>query len=309
MEKLLEILKFFDIECKEVERSGEFLGLIAGTEGVKLAPSFIEKALRQKKSFFESPDSSLKEFMIMFGHVIWANITIMKRPLCFLPECLNTLRKAALSPDEKLTPTIMETIRKELEFFDKDVQKARAYNPQVKTTVAWSDATPFTGAVVIEESTSHDLFARCTFSKEVPIFLGELAMAVWAGLNCPDAPHHVVDNTAAGYAIAKGHSTSRAANAMLRLLFTYNPPHKISWVESEQERADKPSRGDIPPHRKDSYSSQKILKSFFTIQGEGGGFHTHTHTEASRLININSILLLVVSGCIIYFYLSFLCSC
>ena len=264
MIELLRILKYFNIECKPVERTGEFLGLKADTQGVCLSEKFVEKALKSKNDFFNNPIATLGDFLIVFGHVIWANITIIRRPLCFMPNCLSLLRRAALDSTSTIETEAKKSILNELIFFEEHVRMHREITAH-QPCRAWSDATPSGGAILVEDEEHSELLAVCKFVEEVPIFLSELGMAVWAALCTTKHPHSIVDNTAAGFAIAKGHSTHPTANKLLRLLYSRNPPNKASWVSTTQQRADDPSRGKSPPARKDSYDSEKNLKSFFFL--------------------------------------------
>ena len=262
MSELLRVLLYFNIECKPVEYTGEFLGLIADQRGVRLTEKFAEKAISAKNEFFHNITATREDFLVVFGHVIWANITIIRRPLCFMPNCLSLLRKTARDPSSIIEIEEKNSIEQELLFFDQHVRKHRVMTAHLPCKV-WSDATPFGGAVLIEDEEYSELLAVCQLSEEVPIFLCELSMAVWAALCTNKHPHSIVDNTAAGFAIAKGHSTHPTANKLLRLLYSRNPPNKASWVSSEQQRADDPSRGKSPPARNISYDSEKNLKSFF----------------------------------------------
>lgn len=255
-------LKEFEIDCKEVDKSGEFLGLKASAQGVCLTEKCKLKTLKAVSDFRNNSHPTHNDFLVVFGHLLWANITVIRKPLCFSPATLAALREAGKNLDQQMPPTT--EIIKEIDEWTRGIDKIMKRQPKRGIVKAWSDATPNDGALV-QEWDELDIIATTNFTpQQVQIFEAELATAVWGAIAAPGPVDLFIDNTAVAYAIAKGHSTSEKGNALLRLLFTHATVNSVSWVATHLQRADGPSRGDwnLPP-RNANVEKKNIVSFFF----------------------------------------------
>lgn len=94
VDRMLAELRSFNISCKDVDTSNEFLGMKTTSQGVQLTEKFREKARLAYANFSNLTAATYNDFLIIFGHLLWANITVIRRPLCFAPHTLRLLRKA-----------------------------------------------------------------------------------------------------------------------------------------------------------------------------------------------------------------------
>lgn len=288
MVELLKWLSYFHIESKPIDRSNSFLGLQRVTKGVKLADDFVEKANEKFGTFSEAKDPSFNDFLLIAGTVLWANITIMRRPLCFTPSFLDAIRAASRDLSEQMPSDMLLKVREELKWWW-DRLEATLLRIDVHhdhSRLAWSDATPSSGAVVIEKDKSEDVVFAVTFPCDVQIFDAEMAMAVFAALVTGAPTQLRIDNTAVAHAIAKGHSNTKKGNAMLRLLFDEGAPSEVGWIPTNLQRADGPTRGKMPLPRHNAPVA--LIRSYFT--GSAKLFIEEEEERAGVFPNKDSVL-------------------
>lgn len=264
IERMLLELNNFKIKCKDVDTSNEFLGMKTTARGVQLTDKYCEKTHQAFSKFVNLPSATYNDFLIIFGHLLWANITIIRRPLCFAPYTLRLLRKAGRDQTQPIERALLEKSIPEMKEYIARLKNALPLRSwaSIEPEKSWGDATPSTVAIVIEEG-MRDGIAVANIHPPIEIFFAELIAAAWAIISGTTAPSYHGDNTAAAFALAKGHSASNRANAILRFIFSLNNPSKVTWVPSAKQRADGPSRGMEPIDRISDWSDSKALSSFF----------------------------------------------
>lgn len=265
MNKMRYWLNFFEIKHKPVDYSGEFLGLLTSPAGVTLSSKFIEKTKSAMSTFKGIAHPSFNDFLIVAGHTIWANTTVIRQPLCMFPHTLNAIRLAAKGLESPIANPLLKQILAEMNKWESMLGTISKRSEVKNVERAWSDATPSSAAFVIEQG-DHDFVAQAYFDpplRPTEIFVAELIAATWA-LCSHNHVDGVIDNSAAAYAIAKGHSTAATANALIRLIYAHKRPRRIIKISTDEQRADGPTREREPAPRQDSYVSEEPLQSFFT---------------------------------------------
>ena len=264
MKVMTDRLSHFGIKYKPVDRSGEFLGLHVTSEGVKLTDKFVEKAKRKLTEFKDIKSPTFNDFLTVSGHLIWANTTVVRQPLCQSTAVLEAIRLAARDMDAVMDEFLVRRVLRELEVWERNLGAVLKRASETKEyQLGWSDATPLSIAIVIEDG-DRDRVATAKFVRQIPIFIAELMAAAWASLCSRKLVRNLIDNTGAAYAIAKGHSTSETANKIIKMIYDHRRPESVWWVSTKEERADGPSRGAMPLQKKENYVSCKKLSSFFT---------------------------------------------
>ena len=105
----------------------------------------------------------------------------------------------------------------------------------------WTDATPHRIAVVFGQTV---LMAE--LNREVDIALAEAMAAAW-GLVINDYRAHLfIDNLGVAHVFAKGHSKSSLVNVVLFNIFASTVHGSVTWVPTEDQVADGPTRNSCP---------------------------------------------------------------
>lgn len=268
MDQMRFWLNYFEIKHKPIDYSGEFLGMRASEKGVALSEKFVAKTEKAIVSFHKIHSPTFNDFLIVAGHAIWANTTVIRRPLCMFPHTLTAIRRASEDLEAKIANPLLADVLHEMSVWRNHLRhiSKRTIIDDQQTERAWSDATPKHAAFVIEHR-DHDFVAQARFIPSLRpenIFLAELIAAAWACLSTNNFVDNFIDNTAVAYALAKGHSTAQTANNLLRLIYDHKRPRKVFHISTHEQRADGPTRDREPAPRKDQYHSALALPSFFT---------------------------------------------
>lgn len=260
METLFSCLKMFNVKCKPVDKSGEFLGLKSEGGNISLTLPFVDRARKAFSSFKSLVKPTYNDFLIVFGHVLWANTTIIRRPLCFAPESLQCIRCATSDIKAEISQNTT-LICEELNFWFKNLHKPlQRLRSAWESRIVWSDATPNSLGFVIEVE-NKDFIASAKVEPALSVFDAELIAAMWAARVNNTRARHRIDNSAVTYALSKGHTLNRHANVAMQELYKENTPQEVGWVSTLGQRADGPSRGEPPGPRQ--VVSPKILPSYF----------------------------------------------
>ncbi len=118
------------------------------------------------------------------------------------------------------------------------------------------------------------------------IYLGELAAAFF-GSFATNKPHTVAsDNQAAVNSMLKGHSTTRAGNALLAAWLERSTATHIAWVPTKRQRADFLTRPYNPPPRVPRWYPRPEAVRWRKKQG---GLQLMTTSFSSKRPTVNSI--------------------
>ena len=237
---LLGQLRMLNVKCSEVDTSQTFLGLIRTKGGLRLEDKFVSRLQICIQEALATPRCQKKQLEILAGMIMWLNYATARVPLATMPETLDLLRNTVrMGKDE--TTVLRGGVRAELRKWWKLAGSIYTPPPQQQCTVTWSDARPTRLCAIIENTI---LVAR----SEVPIAisLGEAIAAGWGILGTAGASHSRIDNSGIAYAFAKGHCKSRAVNKVIANVIQGPTGGSITWVPSEDELADAPTRDLIP---------------------------------------------------------------
>lgn len=266
MEMLLEELRLVNIAVKEVDKSGEFLGLIKEKGGLALNKKFKEKlAALIDKALVSS--LSKNDQQVLAGNLMWLNHTVARIPLACTPHTLAWLRSLG---NDTVAVNIDVKSKEELSFWKSKITTIYYTPPlatQTKLKNTWSDATPTKIAVVIGN-------AVFIAQSQVPykIALMEAIAAAWGVLLSEKRTNAFIDNQSVAYAFAKGHCSSDEINKVLSNMYKFESAEgSITWVPSGDQVADAPTR-DLPTVPEDQFvftakHQWKALKSAFFRQG------------------------------------------
>lgn len=251
-------LTFFRIKVKEVDKSGEFLGLKKSQNGsLQFQEEWKEKT---SLKIMEALEKSVqrKSLQKLLGRIIWLNYTIARAPLAKFPLTLQLAREIATNVNGSIQ--LNSGQRKELLTWKSLLDKQLFMKPKIDLKIAWSDATPYKIAVIIG-----DLIYTTSSYRPISIAIAESIGAGWAYLLAEQAAHLIVDNTTAGYAFAKGHCKEDNINNIINNVVEIDPRGSISWIESAKQLADRPTRNQplLPSDNTRDMSSSQILHSNF----------------------------------------------
>lgn len=86
------VLSEVNIQCKDVDKTGEFIGVQKLQEGLQLNNAYVEKAVNLIQRTLTAEEMPVKDMEILAGQLMWANYAIGRRPLARFPQTLRTLR-------------------------------------------------------------------------------------------------------------------------------------------------------------------------------------------------------------------------
>jgi hypothetical protein len=201
-------LAFFRITTKEVDKSGEFLGLQKRKNGnLNLQHEWIRKT---NTLFREVNNINMhrKTLQRLLGRIIWLNLTIVRSPLAKFPQTLQMAREVAINDNG--TIQLSTTQKDELHLWKSLLYHQLQPQKELKCKIAWSDATPHTIAVIV----NNNIYSASS-PTPISIAIAESIGAGWAYLLAGQAAHLIVDNTTAGYAFAKGHCKEDNINTII----------------------------------------------------------------------------------------------
>lgn len=203
------------------------------------------------------------------GRIIWINYTVARFPLAKFTFTLQLARDIATKREGSIQLTHAQI--DELLSWNTILHRQLSQQIVPPLKIAWSDATPYMIAVIINNK---------TFTTKSPlpisIAIAESIGAGWAYLLAEQAAHLIVDNTTAGYAFAKGHCKEEQINKIIANTVGANPFGSISWIESKLQLADYPTRGKKLPlnsNTQDISCSHPLKSNFFRNfpENKGGG--------------------------------------
>ena len=261
---LLGQLRYFNVLCSPMDTSGDFLGLEkAPSGGLRLSSKFRASIREQIKKVQEEGVMEKKQTEILCGKLMWLNYTVERSPLAVFPHTLEIMRSLPRA-SSATTFTISEGFREELNRWESSIDKPFMGTADAQNTPeVWTDATPTRIAVVM---------GRAVFMAEmyhaVDIALAEAIAAAWGLILSNNKAHLFIDNLGVAHAFAKGHSTSHSINQVIRNVFSMDKPTdgSITWVPTEDQIADGPTRG-LPPKFTASASGRwKVIPSMIFAQ-------------------------------------------
>ena len=244
-EKIMTLLQgqltLFQIECSEVDRSGEFLGLVKQDDGLQLSPKFREALRADIDTIIKNSSCVKKDLERLAGKLLWLNYTTLRSPLVNFPATLALLREIP-SYKEGTEITTSEFFLGELKDWRAGVDNLYVHqSPLDSTPQVWSDATLRRLAVV-----SGSLVLIAELGHDVDIALAEAIAAAW-GLQVHDNTAHLfIDNIGVAHAFSKGHCKSDAVNTILGKVFKNKVRGSVTWIPTTDQVADGPTRDKLP---------------------------------------------------------------
>ena len=285
-------LRYFNILCSEVDRTGVFLGLARTNTGLQLEPAF-RTALKEDLRRLEQEELlSKKAAEILFGKLLWLNYAIARIPLARCPYTLDTLRALPKMDSGEGIP-LSPGLRQELGEWKRQIDAVfcgKVHSDEHIPDV-WSDATPRRIAVV-----SGHVVLMAELDHDIDIALAEAVAAAWGLIIHNYTAHLHIDNLGIAYVFAKGHCKSPPVNGVLANAFVHEVQGSITWVPTTDQVADGPTRETLPRflsserekwlHIRSTWFTEikdNTAAEFTTITGtggkEGGGAKEHTkHT-------------------------------
>jgi len=243
------------------------LGLFVDLENGSISPTVdtVHRLGEALETVCQTPtDISLRSFLQIFGIAGWTNFTILRAPLCFYPETMDTLRKVCgLGQTDGWDTTICvpndtwAELKRWLQALMTSTWTEQSAEANPNMDISWSDANDNLIAILLQQG-DEDSDSEVRPVGNTDIFLSELWGMAWGALTW-QAPNSDLllagDNTPAVAAFTKGHSSSRAGDRILRTAFTHLLPSSrlwTTWVPSDLQRADPLTRPGDPwrsPHR------------------------------------------------------------
>lgn len=259
-ERAMSILKknlnAVQIACKEVDKTGEFVGLQRTQLGVNIQEKFAEKLKEELWAATNTDIMNIKNAQELAGKIMWLNYSIVRTPLALRPATLEFLREI---PGEKESIDISAELKKELKNWARDADKTFTleHHNTPRPEDLWTDATPTRLAIVIDNTVFIAKLDEGTYE----IAIMEALAAAWGIIMLEGKANLFIDNQQVAYAIAKGHCRSKAINSILRKIYENEQLlGNIFWVPSASQIADNPTRDKLLVHSKDRPS--EILKLF-----------------------------------------------
>lgn len=193
------------------------------------------------------------------GVTLYILYAVARSPLCMVETVLGEMRRVArmttanaMGWDERYTPdTTVRTGVKKAIIQARTARWTRRPRPDFQKEI-WSDASESALGVVFSQWEKGEEHVWAFEALPASIFVAELLAAAVA-VRCMDGMGSGIvriDNTAALRALQRGHSSSRAANIILRKLCEarLKEAHAAGYVHTSFQRADFPSRGDYEVH-------------------------------------------------------------
>lgn len=169
-------------------------------------------------------------------------------PLCYYPHVLQFLQSLS-GYDLNREIDVPEPVQKELDHFQCSLETRSPLLPSTTPSAykVYTDASTYGLAAMFPETDDHkDSFVCGYTTSNASIFFKELAAAFVGVIGSPKPAVLMVDNMAVLYAVAKGHSKVPTANVLIRKMYQSMKLEGCQYVRSEDNPADRPSRGVIP---------------------------------------------------------------
>lgn len=254
-------LRYFNILCSPLDTSGAFLGLEKTPSGLRLSLKF-RTALRESiRKVLQGDSLTKKQAEILCGRLMWLNYSIKRSPLACFPRTLQLMRDLPKMPHET-SITISNHLKEEIERWESDIDLQFTGTPIIKNVPdVWTDATPTRIAVVIGRTVlMAELF------RVVDIALAEALAAAWGLIFSNNIAHIHIDNLGIAHALAKGHSSSQTINQVFANIFKKPTHGSVTWVPTEDQVADGPTRNALPKFAASSSERWKIISSMVFAQ-------------------------------------------
>jgi len=217
----------------------------------RLDPAWVER----RKTDWAKPPETYREWFVLYGGLIWADHA-MARPLWNRAEALAALRTLATAcrQDFDAPATLPQYARTNINEWIQDVSRnewseAPPTKPDAFDYFLFSDASSDAAAWILIHQNRIIQGDAWTRERDEHIFLGELKAFV-DGILRSNAPLPstlgVLDNTAVNACARKGHSSSYAANVILRDAFGPRRPW-TTWLPTHLQLADPYTRGILLP--------------------------------------------------------------
>jgi len=260
------------VTLEEVARSIDLLGMRFNleTHEVSLTDTGKDK-LRAGAELLERRDAppTGRELLAAFGRVSFINFALRRMPLAFENETMSMVRDVCRAQkwDERIseTPAIDSMAALMRKCIDAKVDAASVvHRDEHNDCMAWSDASnTHIGGILQQALEDVDAWSQprtdTLADKPAPIFIWEFIAAAASAIRWEDARPALfaIDNTAAYRAFLKGHSGSRAGDAILREVLPHmSQVPSFAWVDTDHMRADYLTRPDelagqrrLPPVR------------------------------------------------------------
>ena len=162
--------------------------------------------------------------------------------------------------DESIT--VSDDLMEEIKRWEKGIDSHFMGTPTVLDIPdVWTDATPTRIAVVIGQTVlMAELF------RAVDIALAEAMAAAWGLILSNNTAHLHIDNLGVAYALAKGHSISPTINKVFSNIFKTPITGSITWVPTEDQVADGPTRNAPPKFAASAPERWKTISSMVFAQ-------------------------------------------
>lgn len=239
MKELQKQLSIFNIKCKDVDKSGELLGLLKTGHTLGLKSTWIEAFQEEVTLAQNCPTLPKKHIERLAGKMIWINYAVARKPLALFPHTLRLLRRLPLLQEENISLSKEE--KQEIGSWTELAHHKLTYVKPIDPTVVWSDARPGILAVVYREFVFIALLPD-----SINIAVAETIAALWGFKLAKEGSRLMIDNTVAAFSIAKGHSTSNTINSLISNVFKGPTIGAVFWVPSQEQVADGPTRGALP---------------------------------------------------------------
>lgn len=241
------ILAEVDIKCKEIDTTGEFLGLIKKEEGLGLNESFVTKVTQHIDEVQRQTNASKEQLEVLAGELMWINYSVGRKPLACFPHTIKLLRSIpTLTTDSAISKDLKDELRIWAHILKSTYKPTQP--PMSTSKTAWSDATTQKIAVVIGNTV---VIAQA--NAPIKIALMEAIAAGWSYLLAGKNANLHIDNQGVAYAFAKGHCASPAINTVISNTFNiHEPTHygSITWVPTADQEADAATRDKLTFHDK-----------------------------------------------------------
>jgi hypothetical protein len=207
-----------------------------------------------------------RDLLQKIGHLMWCNYTVGRFPLCKLPTMMEAMRHACKQQMWDMQAPVSAALINEIEIFAKTLKSASLTLQELEDvtcdiqTLAWSDASGKLLAGIIQQNDTDIIWRSWPTPKALHrgdntfwIYIAEtmawsktVIMAHQRGLLTP-LLLQAIDNLGLVKAIQKGHSGNRITDAIMAITFPYLPQRsRVAWVDTTRQRADKPSRDNVP---------------------------------------------------------------
>lgn len=262
----------YGLAVKAVDWSGNILGLQVCNKRIKLSDGFISSTMAAAHAFYH--DHTVASFLSVTGRLVYANWTIGRRPLCFFQELLQGLRLYSTKPlDSQVSELDFNAISKNIETMKNLLHQmefnAHSIRPSFHN-ILWTDSSSSGLAAVLEDAHT-DIITMLAMEPILPkhMYLAEL-LAILLGSYLADSLdvkcQCLSDNTIAVAALRKGHTKSVIGNDILAEIYKSRNLTGIGWVSTDAQRADGPSRQELPGPRVNVSWEQRVLPAWKAVR-------------------------------------------